>query len=63
MQSDGQGEARPAIGAAATAPSFAQTARYRAAYDELRTIHQELVAETARLAARIEERLSPRLSE
>ena len=42
------------------AASLAQTARHRAAFDQLRLVHQELVAEAARLAARIEERLTPR---
>ncbi len=63
MQSCGDGEPRPALVRAAIAASFAQTARYRAAYDELSLVHQELVAEAARLATRIEERLSPRRSE
>jgi hypothetical protein len=59
MRSD---EDRPHAGLdqAVVAASLAQSARYRAAYDELSLIHHELVAEAARLAARIEERLSPR---
>jgi hypothetical protein len=44
----------------AVAASAAQRARYRAACDELSLINEELVAEVARLAARIDERLSPR---
>ena len=51
---------RPGLERAALAASLTQSERYRAAYDELRLIHRELVAETARLAASIEERLSPR---
>jgi hypothetical protein len=60
MRSGGAGGPRPVLERAVAAASVAQTARYRAAYDELCLIHQELVAEAARLAARIEERLSPR---
>jgi len=63
MRSGGDDGPCPGVERAGVAASLAQTARYRAVYDEMSLVHRELVAEAARLAARIEERLSPRRSE
>ena len=63
MRSRDENGSRPKIELAVAAASIVQTARYRAAYEELTLVHQELVAEAARLAAKIDERLSPRPSE
>ena len=60
MTSRGENGPRLGLERTAVAASLAQTARYRASYEELRLMHRELVAEAARLAAQIEERLSPR---
>lgn len=49
-----------ALERAIVAASLAQTARHRIALEQLTSINHELVAEAARLAARIADRLSPR---
>jgi hypothetical protein len=59
MELSGADEPCTSIERAAVAASAAQTARYRDAYTELSLINEELAAEVARLAARIDERLSP----
>jgi hypothetical protein len=60
MKPDGEDGPCASTERVAAAASATQRARYRAAYAELSLINEELVAEVARLAARIDERLSPR---
>lgn len=51
---------RPGAEEAVVDASIARTLRYRAAYEELSLMNQQLTTEAARLAEMIEERLTPR---